>query len=190
MRSAGDGLPAQAQERPARRAGALGSERCPTEPSAPARPVSAPARATRTAVGGRARERPARRAGALGSERCPTEPSAPARPASAPARAARTAARGRARGAYFDGKVVLFAKLNMFNEKVRALLSNTRWERVLPGVPGCDMRQAVCVLRGPGRGALARSSRRRFHREPIGEITFRRARKGGAGLGDTSFHGR
>lgn len=43
-----------------------------------------------------------------------------------------------ARGAYFDGKTVLFAKLNMFNEKVRALLANSRYERALPEVPGID----------------------------------------------------
>lgn len=46
-----------------------------------------------------------------------------------------------ASGALADLRVQAHAALNMFNEKVRALLANTRWERALSDVPGVEAGQ-------------------------------------------------
>ncbi len=52
-----------------------------------------------------------------------------------------------------DYKAVMLEVLNMFNEKVRALLSNTKWERALPEVPSATAAQGAFT--DPFNGALA-----------------------------------
>lgn len=48
-----------------------------------------------------------------------------------------------ARGALEEVKEALLAKLNMFNERVRALLGNTKWERSLPEIPQISLGQGA-----------------------------------------------
>lgn len=58
-----------------------------------------------------------------------------------------------ARGDLEDYKATLLAQLNMFNEKVRALLGNTKWERALTEVPSISAGQGAFT--DPLNGALA-----------------------------------
>ncbi len=62
-----------------------------------------------------------------------------------------------ARGTLEDLKSALLARFNMFNERVRADLGNTKWERALPQVPGLGAGQGAFTE--PLNGALALWSR-------------------------------
>lgn len=58
-----------------------------------------------------------------------------------------------ARGDLDDAKVLALARLNMFNERVRALLATTKWERALPDVPSISAGEGDFMK--PINGALA-----------------------------------